>query len=66
MPMFRLNGGIPMMSLPSIWMRPSDGGMKPAVAPSKVVLPDPLGPISEKNSPDSISRVVGASACKAP
>src|SRR4029453_11719902 len=47
-------------------MRPAVGGRKPATEPSSVDLPDPEGPIREKNSPGSMTRSVGASATKMP
>src|SRR5437868_1496724 len=47
-------------------MRPALGGMKPAMAPSSVDLPDPDGPISEKNSPGLISIEIGCSAATPP
>ena len=47
----RLFGGSCAMSLPSIRMRPSVGVSKPASMRSNVVLPQPDGPSSAKNSP---------------
>ena len=48
-------GGICAMSLPSSRMRPSSGVSKPASIRSSVVLPQPLGPSSAKNSPARMS-----------
>src|ERR1700691_3520544 len=43
------------MSAPSIRMRPSSGVSKPASIRNRVVLPQPEGPSSAKNSPLAIS-----------
>ena len=37
-------------------MRPASGASNPAIIRSVVVLPQPLGPSSEKNSPSPIAR----------
>ena len=42
-------------SCPCRRMRPSSGTSKPAIIRSVVVLPQPLGPSSEKNSPSPIA-----------
>jgi hypothetical protein len=47
----RLLGGTVETSWPSIRIRPSVGVSKPASIRSRVVLPQPDGPSSEKNSP---------------
>ncbi len=44
------------MSWPSIEMLPSVGDSKPEIIRSSVVLPQPEGPSSAKNSPWPISR----------
>ena len=51
-----------VMSVPSMTIVPDDGGSSPAIMRSRVVLPQPLGPRSEKNSPSWISISIGASA----
>ena len=43
------------MSSPSSRMRPASGVSKPAITRSSVVLPQPDGPSSAKNSPSLIS-----------
>jgi hypothetical protein len=50
----RLLGGTWLMSWPSMRMRPSVGVSNPASIRSRVVLPQPDGPSSEKNSPSSM------------
>ena len=52
--------------LPSISIVPSDGGMKPAIMRSVVVLPQPDGPSSETNSPFTSSSEKSATASKLP
>lgn len=56
MPIPRCRGEVPVISLPSRRMDPSVGNSKPAIIRSKVVLPQPLGPRIERNSPERISR----------
>ncbi len=46
----RFQGGTAAMSWPSIRMRPAVGCSKPASMRSSVVLPQPEGPSSAKNS----------------
>ena len=53
----RLLGGMSPMSWPSIRTWPSVGTSRPASMRSKVVLPQPEGPSSAKNSPGMISRL---------
>ena len=55
-------GGTPAMSRPSICKDPADGSSKPAMVRSKVVLPQPEGPSSEKNSPPAMARSTERSA----
>ena len=50
----------------AIRIMPPDGRMKPAVMPSKVDLPEPLGPMMAKNSPASMRSEVGRSAVTGP
>ena len=49
-------GGLASRSSPSSVTVPSSGDSKPARMRSSVVLPQPLGPSSAKNSPCRISR----------
>ena len=51
----RLLGGTPAMSSPSIRISPSLGVSSPASMRSSVVLPQPDGPSSAKNSPSRMS-----------
>ncbi len=51
MPMSRLFGGVRVRSFPSTTICPESGWSKPATRRSAVVLPQPLGPSSETNSP---------------
>ncbi len=51
MPKPRFCGGTSPMSAPSSRMRPSSTGANPAIIIKVVVLPEPDGPSSEKNSP---------------
>ena len=57
MPMSRRCTGTSVMSLPPTWTRPQSGSSKPAIMRSVVVLPQPDGPSSEKNSPAAMSSV---------
>ena len=56
----------PRTSLPSQVMVPSLGLMKPAMALSSVVLPQPLGPTSVTNSPAQIVMSTRPVACTGP
>ena len=66
MPMSRLLGGTFVRSLPSTTIAPPSGRSKPATRRSAVVLPQPDGPSSERNSPfaecdlDAVERPDGA------
>ncbi len=51
--MSRLLGATRVMSLPSTTIEPELGRSKPATSRSAVVLPQPDGPSSERNSPCS-------------
>ncbi len=64
--MSRLLGGLPVMSLPSTTICPESGWSKPATSRSAVVLPQPLGPSSETNSPVSSERLIPWSAVTGP
>ena len=48
-------GGTAVTSTPRSRMRPSSGCSNPPIIRRLVVLPQPLGPSSEKNSPSRIS-----------
>src|SRR5690349_15085073 len=48
--------------LPSIVTRPAVAGSRPAMMRRKVVLPQPLGPTSEMNSPGATERSIARSA----
>src|SRR3984893_2223666 len=54
------------MSLPFSRMVPESGVSKPASMRSSVVLPQPEGPSSAKNSPAAISRETSSTAAAAP
>src|SRR6516225_2760865 len=58
----RLCGGIPVTSVPSSRIVPSVGCSKPAISRSVVVLPQPEGPSSEKNSPLATVRSIWSTA----
>ena len=55
-----------VMSRPPTWTRPSSGSSKPAIMRSVVVLPQPDGPSSEKNSPAAMSSVTSSTATTRP
>ncbi len=59
-------GGMALMSSPSSRMRPSVGVSKPASMRSSVVLPQPDGPSSAKNSPCAMSSDRPSTAVSAP
>src|ERR1700730_2647922 len=61
-----LCGGVPAMSRPSNTMRPAVGAICPLSRLKKVVLPAPLGPITECRAPSSTSRVTALTAVSAP
>jgi hypothetical protein len=54
------------MSRPWISTEPAFGCSKPAISLRHVVLPDPEGPSSEKNSPSAISKLTPSTALTAP
>src|SRR4029453_12688199 len=56
MPMLRLCGGIMITSSPPILMLPALARTNPARIIRSVVLPEPDGPSSVKNSPEATSR----------
>src|SRR5262245_51183050 len=55
MPRLRAWVGVSVTSREPMKMRPLSGAASPAIARSVVVLPQPLGPSSVKNSPSRIS-----------
>src|SRR5471032_3299665 len=59
-------GGTPVMSWPSIRMRPASGASKPASRRSRVVLPQPELPSSANSSPRAISRSTPSTAMISP
>src|SRR3546814_14375118 len=62
----RLFGGMPAISCPSMRIWPSLGSSKPAIMRSSVVLPQPEGPSSTKNSPALMSRLTSSTAVTRP
>src|SRR5437763_2545756 len=58
--------GTSVTSFPFSTMRPASGSSKPATIRSVVVLPHPLGPSSEKNSPSAISSDTSSTAFTPP
>ena len=58
----RLCGGVVAMSAPSSRILPAVGCSNPAMRRSVVVLPQPEGPRSEKNSPPGISMSIRSTA----
>jgi hypothetical protein len=66
MPKSRFDAGRVEISLPDWKMRPEVWMSSPAMARSKVVLPQPEGPRKQTNSPGKISSETSLSAVKAP
>ena len=62
----RLCGGTFDTSTPSSMTLPDVGSSKPAIILSRVVLPQPDGPSSEKNSPRPIEKSARSTATKSP
>ncbi len=62
----RLSGGSIVMSRSRSRMRPAVGSSKPPIIRSVVVLPQPLGPSSEKNSPEPMSSEMPSTARTSP
>ena len=62
----RLSGGSSVTSRPRSSIRPLVGSSKPPIIRSVVVLPQPDGPRSEKNSPARISRDTRSTASTGP
>src|SRR5262245_30887168 len=59
-------GGVPVMSRPSKRMRPEVGPCWPVSRLKNVVLPAPLGPMTEWSDPSSTSSVTSLTAVSAP
>src|SRR5579875_190071 len=59
-------GGTPTTSLPYSRIWPAVGSSKPPIIRSVVVLPQPDGPSSEKNSPSPITRSTPSTAVTTP
>jgi hypothetical protein len=53
----------PLTRAPSTSIVPVVGGISPDTSISNVLLPQPLGPTIETNSPAAIARSISASAC---
>src|SRR5262245_49393849 len=66
MPMLRRCGGSVSMRLAPKLIRPASSSAKPAMSRNKVVLPQPEGPSSVKNSPSSILRLISRTATTDP
>src|SRR5579883_2143304 len=66
MPRPRRCGGTCVRSAPSRRIAPRSGATKPAIIISVVVLPDPDGPSSEKNSPGRISASTASTTRSSP
>jgi hypothetical protein len=66
MPKPRFCGGIAAMSWPSSRTVPLSGRTKPAAIIKVVVLPEPEGPSSEKNSPGAIDRAMALTTVSSP
>src|SRR5262244_123348 len=62
----RLYGGSSAASLPPIKISPSSGCSKPAISRSEVVLPQPDGPRSDRNSPLCTLSVTASTAVSEP
>ena len=62
----RAYGGTRVTSLPASSMLPPSGRSNPAISRSSVVLPEPDGPSSVKNSPGWTVRSVAARAFTSP
>ena len=59
-------GGTAFMASPSMVMAPLSGVSKPAIMRSRVVLPQPDGPSSAKNSPRATSRLTSLTTVRPP
>jgi len=59
-------GEVQVTSSPARSIRPEVGSSKPAIIRRVVVLPQPLGPSIEKNSPSPISRSIPLTAVASP
>ena len=59
-------GGTRVTSSPPMRTVPAVGASKPPIIRSRVVLPQPLGPSSEKNSPRRIASDTSSTAVRSP
>src|SRR5207249_494400 len=59
-------GGVPAMSCPSKTIRPDVGASCPVSRLKNVVLPAPLGPMTECSEPSSTASVTALTATRAP
>src|SRR5437879_10114075 len=59
-------GGVPAMSRPSKTIRPDVGASGPVHELKSVVLPAPLGPMTECSAPSSTANVTASTATRAP
>jgi len=66
MPKPRFCGGTAAISRPSTKTVPPSGCTKPATIIKVVVLPDPEGPSSEKNSPGAIEAAMVSTTVSSP
>ena len=66
MPKPRFCGGTAAMSSPSSRIAPPSGRTNPATIISVVVLPEPEGPSSEKNSPGAIETAIASTTVSSP
>ena len=62
----RFCGGSRVTSTPPIETTPESSPSSPAMARSRVDLPEPLGPSSAVSEPEGISRLTSSSATKSP
>jgi hypothetical protein len=62
----RANGGRSDTSVPASSTVPASGRSKPAISRNVVVLPEPDGPSSVKNSPRRTSRSMPSTAATSP
>src|SRR3954447_11449743 len=64
--MLRRSGGTPVIDRPATRISPDVGSSKPAIILRIVLLPQPDGPSSEKNSPRSTTRSTPLTALTVP
>jgi hypothetical protein len=66
MAIFRARGGKSFITFPPMNNSPSVGVSKPAIMRSSVLLPQPEGPSSTRNSPSRVSRLTPFTATMSP